>query len=269
MYRRRQYQPKKRRYAKKKTGAKRLSKPMRSAVTQVAKRVVARFAENKVVGNAVESSVTHNSSITSADCYPLIPEISQITQLPAGGNTATGRVGDRITPKSLRVKGILSINPEQGTNAVGDIYARILILSQKDVKTGARVLSSAIDAGALLRPAYVTPPGNDQVQFTGNTMDLNMPINTNLFHVYMDKIVRFKQTKSLTQDGWVDYSHRWSYTFKKLPASLTFDEGNGDWVNNFAPFVAVGYAYSDGSPPDTIQLKLVHNCFAQLSFEDM
>lgn len=267
MYRRRQYQPK-RRYAKKKTGAKRLSKPMRAAVARVAKRVVSRAAENKLIGHMVEDGVAHNSAISSADCYPIITEIQQLNDIGSTAPSSCARVGDRITPKSLTVKGVLSINPEQGTNSVGDIYARIIIATQKDLKSGAAISAGGVDAGALLRPGFDTP-GNDQVAFDGNTMRLNYPINTNLFNVYMDKVVRFKQTKSLTQDAWVDYSHRWSYTFKRLPTSLTFDEGNGNWPNNFAPFVAVGYAYADGSVPDTIQLKLLHNCFSQLKFEDM
>lgn len=219
-----------------------------------------------MIGNKVEDGVVHNSPIGSADCYPIVPEIAPIDA--AGGSTATQRIGDRITPKALTVKGVLSINPEQGTNDLGDFYARIVIASQKDIKVGSRIVTGAVNAGSLLRPGFGTP-GTDQVQFLGNTMELNYPLNKDLFHVYMDKVVRFKMTKSLSQDTWSDYSRRWSYTFKKLPASLTFDEGNGNWPNNFAPFVAVGYAYSDGKTPDSVQLKLIHNCFSQLQFEDM
>ncbi|AXQ66162.1 MAG: putative capsid protein [Cressdnaviricota sp.] len=250
----------------KKVKVAKMSDPVRAGVLAVVRRMIARKAENKVIGNKVEDGVTHNSAIGSADCYPIVPEISPIDS--ATGSTATQRIGDRITPKALTVRGVLSINPEQGTNDVGDFYARIVIASQKDIKVGSVVSGSGVDAGALLRPGFSTP-SNDQRQFTGNTMDLNYPINRDLFHVYMDKIVRFKMTKTLTQDAWQNYSHRWSYTFKKLPSSLTFDEGNGNWPNNFAPFVAVGYAYADGKDPDTVQLKLIHNCFSQLSFEDM
>lgn len=227
--------------------------------------MINRKAENKVIGNKVEDSVAHNSAISSADCYPIVPEIAPIDA--ATGSTATQRIGDRITPKSLTVRGVLAINPEQGTNDVGDFYARIIVASQKDIKVGSRVTGS-VDSGALLRPGFSTP-GDDQVAFLGNTMELNYPINKDLFHVYYDKVVRFKMTKSLTQDAWVDNSHRWSYTFKNLPSSFTFDEGNGNWPNNFAPFVAVGYAYAGGQSPDTIQLKLTHSCFSQLAFEDM
>jgi len=233
---------------------------VKAGVLAVVRRMISKGAENKIIGNKVEDGVTHNSAIGSADCYPLVPEIAQ-------GVTAMNRIGDRVTPKRLKVSGVLSINPEQGTNDLGDFYARIVIATQKDIKVGSGV-TGHVDTGALLRPGFDTA-GNDQVPFLGNTMELNYPINKDKFHVYLDKVVKFKMTKSLSQDTWDAYSYRWSYTFKKLPASLTFDEGNGNWPNNFAPFIALGYAYSDGKSPDTIQLKLIHNCFSQLSFEDM
>lgn len=244
---------------------KKLSDPVKAGVLAVVRRMIAKGAENKVIGNKVEDGVTHNSAIGAADCYPIVPEIAPLDS--ATGSTACQRIGDRVTPKSLTVKGVIAINPEQGTNALGDLYVRLIIASQKDIKVGSGV-TGHVDSGALLRPGFDTP-GNDQVPFNGNTMELNYPINRDKFRVYKDKVFRFKMTKSLSQDTWDGYSYRWSYTFKDLPASFTFDEGNGNWPNNFAPFVAVGYAYSDGSPPDTIQLKLIHNCYSQLTFEDM
>jgi len=245
--------------------AKKLSDPVRAGVLAVVRRMIAKGAENKVIGNKVEDGVTHNSAIGSADCYPIVPEIAPLDS--ATGSTACQRIGDRITPKGLQVKGVISINPEQGTNDLGDFYVRLIIASQKDIKVGSGV-TGHVDTGALLRPGFPTA-GNDQVPFNGNTMELNYPINKDKFRVYKDKVYRFKMTKSLSQDTWDQYSVRYTYTFKDLPSSFTFDEGNGNYPNNFAPFVALGYAYSDGKTPDTIQLKVIHNCFSQLTFEDM
>lgn len=227
--------------------------------------MIDRNTEEKIAGSLVELDVPHNSPIGAADCEPLIREIRPLDT--AAGNTSCQRVGDKIKPKSLTVKGVLSINPDQGTDSRGDLYARVIIATQKDIKVGSRVDTGAVDAGSLLRPGF-DGVGVDQVAFTGLTQDLNSPINRNKFHVYYDKVFKFSLTRALGSDAWTNYSHRWSYTFKKLPATLTFDEGNGNWVNNFAPFVAIGYAYSDGSAPDTVQTKLISNTYAQLTFED-
>ena len=148
------------------------------------------------------------------------------------------------------------------------IYTHVsLLLRKKDIKVGSVVDTGGVDTGSLLRPGF-DGAGLDQVAFTGLTQDLTYPVNRNKFHVYYDKVFKFGMTKSLSQDTWTNYSHRWSYTFKKLPASLTFDEGNGNWANNFAPFITIGYAYSDGTSPDVLQTKLISNTFSQLTFED-
>lgn len=261
MYRRRPYARRPRKYARKGKKGVRVSKPLRKAMTVVAKKVLARAAENKVVATLAENDVQHNFTISSADCKPLIPEISQ-------GVLANQRVGDKITPKRLMCKGVVSLNPQQGWVTQGDIYGRILILSQKDVKVGSQVSSGSIDASHLLRPALDTST-SDEAPFSGNTEDLLYPVNTEKFRVYMDKIVKFSTTKEDSVEVIQNYSHRWSYTFKQLPTSLTYDEANGDYANNFAPFVAIGFAYSDGKPADTIQTKFITNTYARLDYEDI
>jgi len=234
---------------------------MRKAVTAVAKSVLSRAAENKVIASLVESNVQHNFPIGPADCEPLIPEISQ-------GPMANQRIGDRLKPKRLTVKGVVSLNPQQGWAAQGDIYGRILILAQKDLKVGSQILASDVDSAHLLRPALATG-STDEAAFDGNTCDLLYPVNTEKFRVYMDKTFKFAITKEDAVENMVRYSHRWSYTFKQLPASLTYDEGNGDWANNFAPFVCMGFAYSDGQAPETIQTKFISNTYAHLEYEDI
>lgn len=248
-----------RRVAKKKTASK-LSKPMQRAMTQVAKKVISRRAEDKVCGSPVETDVLHNSAIGSSDCEPVIMQIPQ-------GTDSNHRLGDRVTPKTLKVNGVVAINPEiTGFSKAKDIYVRVLILQQKDLKSGAEVLTGGVDAGALLRAGYGGT--GDAVQFTGTTTNLLMPVNTNLFRVYMDK--QFK-LDCWPEGGQGQYSRKWSYTFDKkhLPASFTFDEGNGDWPNNFAPFVAIGYGYADGTTPDTINTDVVSHVWSQLAFEDL
>lgn len=254
---------KKSRRPAKKTGAKKLSKPLRKAMTQVAKKVVARAGENKIIGVLPEQDVLHNSAIGSADCEPVVMEIAQ-------GTDSRSRVGDRITPKTLTVKGVLSLNQSSVSADVQDIYARVLILSQKDIKSGASILSGAVDANELLKAGF--GGGAVAVPFSGNTSEIMYPINTDLFRVYMDRVIKFTLIDVAEgNDANPHYSARWSYTFtkKNLPVALTFDDGNGNWPNNFAPFVAIGYAYSDGTGPDSVSTKLISNVFAQLHYEDM
>lgn len=258
-YRSRPYARRPRKYARKGYKGKKLSKPLRRAMTQVAKKVISRNAEDKVAGVPVETNVLHNSGIASADCQPLIMQIPQ-------GVSANQRLGDRIRPKTLRVRGVIGVNPEAQFTTSKEVYVRVMLLAQKDLKTGTQILASAVDAGALLRAGYGGT--GDAITFTGITNNVLMPINTNLFRVYYDR--QFKLDLCLTDPGKTTHTRQWSYTFTKkhLPASLFFDEGNGDWPNNFAPFVAIGYAYADGTAPDIVTTNIITNTWAQLSFED-
>lgn len=219
--------------------------------------------ENKRIGIPVEYNVQHNSAIGSADCKSLIMEISPIDS--AAGSTASQRMGDRIKPKSLTVKGLVSLQTTSPTQK--DIYVRVIIAAQKSIKVGADVNASKVDAAHLLRPAYVGA-GLDQSPFAGYTMDLSYSINKDLFKVYMDKVIKLHACAEGGVESLGRYSARWSYTFKDLPANFTFDEGTGDWPNNFAPFHAIGYAYSDGTVPDTVTTRLINNVYSVLEFED-
>lgn len=231
----------------------------KAQVISLMRKMISKEAENKLIGAQVENNVQHNSAIGSADPQPLIPQITS-------GTDSWQRLGDRVKPKSLRVRGTVSIaDGDLYALQQRDIYVRILILSQKNLKTGAAVLAGGVDVAHLLRPNFTAL---QQTNYGGNNLDISLPINTDLFKVYMDKTVKL----SLIQDGGLDQvsrlSARWSYRFKSLPASLTFDNGNGDWANNFAPFLAIGYAYADGTAPDVVTTRVNSNCYAALSYED-
>lgn len=221
--------------------------------------------EDKRVGWMCELNVAHNSPIGAADCIPLVQEIAPIDA--TAGDTATQRIGDRIKPKRLSVRGVLAIN-RAGRTTTSPIYARVLILAQKDIKTGAQIAGGAVDVARLLKPSWNVPPGQ-QVAFTGQSaMDLVTPVNTEKFRVYYDKV--FKLSASL--DEAVEENPAcckiWKYTFKDLPASLTYDAGNGNWANNFAPFCAIGYAYPDGSVQDLVATRLQSSYLSELTYED-
>lgn len=226
--------------------------------------MIAKNLENKRIGNTLEYNVLHNSLIGAGDCRAIVPAIPAIGA--AGGVTSNSqRIGDRVKPKSLVVKGIASL--QLASPVQRDIYVRVVIAAQKSIKVGGQVNAGNVDTDHLLRPSY-PGAGLDQAPFTGNTLDLAYAINKDLFTVYMDKVIKLHMCAEGGVESLGRYSARWSYKFKKLPGSLTFDEGTGDWPNNFAPFYAIGYAYSDGTAPDTVMTRLVSNAYSYLEFED-
>jgi len=231
----------------------------KAQMLSLVKKMIARGSENKSVGYVVEDAVTHNSAITSADCEPLVGQIGQ-------GTDSFNRIGDKIRPKSLVVRGTLALNGGiSGGFTRVPLQVRVLILTAKDVKVGSQVLASSIDTGNLLEPNIAAA---NETDYSGSTINALYPVNRDAFRVYYDKTFTLCGPEAEGVEAVTKFCATWSYRFKKLPATLTFDNGNGDWANNFAPFVAIGYSYPDGSSPDSVSRRLVSTVFSKLEFED-
>jgi len=226
---------------------------------QLVKRMIAKEAENKATGVVVENAVLHNSSITSADCVPVIPEIKQ-------GDSAEQRIGDRVKSKTLTVRGTLALNGGLTGGFINvPIQVRVMILSQKDIKLGSSVVALGVAANNLLKPSIDALP---ETNFSGTTINATMPVNRDLFRVYYDRTFTLCGPAASGIEAINRFVANWSYRFKSLPASLTYSGNSGDWANNFAPFLAIGYSYPDGASPDVTSLRLVSTTFAKLDFED-
>lgn len=221
----------------------------------VAKRVTARAIPNKSVGWQVEALTDHNSPISLGDMYPLVQQITK-------GNDVYQREGDRIKTKSLVVKGQISLNPDYNPDTKA-MYVRVVIAQQKTVRSVSNYAN--LDPDHLLKPTFA---GASEQAFGGGEPQVAYPINRDLYRVYMDKVFLITPTGAASGNPRTGAQKKWSYRFKQLPSSLTFDEGNGDYANNFAPFVALGYAYTDGTGADVLVTRVQHSVYSQLSFED-
>jgi len=234
----------------------RLPPSTKAAVTKIVKTQIARQTENKVVGYNVENGTVHNGPISDADVVPVLGSIIE-------GTGSLQRIGDRVKPKRLTVRGVIGLNPDYNPNNKPMIVT-VYILACKDKKTNALVTAGA-GLADLLKPNI---NGTEQVPFDGTTIRQTYPVNTEKFRVYYQK--KFRIAPGSLGAGTREYDFiRWGYTFKqsKMPASLTFDEGTGDDANNFAPFLVMGWSYTDGSAPD-VQPRLISHCSSELTFED-
>lgn len=226
-----------------------------NAVKAIVKRTLDRDTEDKKVGWTIDVN-QHNSAISTADMYPCI-------QLINTGDASYQREGARIKPKSLVIRGTVGVVNTANQADNRPLYARIIIAAQKDVKVSTQTNTQG-DALRLLRSAT---PGSDQLQFTGSLIQLNYPVNDLKFRVFMDKVVKLTPVT----DASVETRGTQIYRFvKKVPCPkyLTFDAGNGDSPNNFAPFYALGYAYQDGSAPDVVATRIFSSVSSILTFED-
>lgn len=222
------------------------------------RKMIGKEVENKEIGNNIEILVDHNSAISNPDLSPVIPEIPS-------GITGQTRLGDRIKPKSLVVRGIISVRPSEAISAINKaLLVRVIIASQKDVKVGSQV-GSATDTAHLLKAAVT---GADEIPFNGNRNELLYPLNDNKFKRYFDKTFLIAPCAVAGVEQQPRSYFSFQYVFKKLPAHLSFDDGNGNWANNFAPFFCLGYAYADGTAPDVANLRVSSDVYSHLTYED-
>lgn len=244
----------------------RLTRPAAKAVTRVVKRVLSRQDEVKHVGAQVVDAAFNSSISASSECYPILPSVTE-------GTAGHQRIGNKIKPKYLIVKGHLQYDHGFMGNFAPPSTVRVMILTQKNIKTSSDVGSRA-DVDHLLKDNVGTDVGR---AYTGGMFDNLAPINKDLFGVVMDR--KFKMLPQLytglgnTQDTntkTLSGTQR-TYTFYKkikCPATLTFDDGNSNVVNNYAPFVCLGAVTDDGSGPFSLNTPYHLTVQSELYFTD-
>lgn len=237
--------------------------PAMTSVVKVAKaaakQAVKQAAETKFATANLETNIPHNSAIGSADLLPILPRIPQ-------GTDDWQRVGDTIRPTRLTIRGVVSMDRNYSTdNKV--VLVRIVVLSAKATKNRTATTSLfGTFASQLLHPNL---DGGIQVcGFDGDTNDINYPVNTDAFVVHYDKVHRIAMVAAdggSLEENPAGY-FRWKKSIK-LPAKLTYDPGQLD-PNNFCPFYGIGYAYADGTGPDSVTTRIIANTDCTLYYKD-
>lgn len=223
-----------------------------AAVTTMVKRAIHKEIENKRVGLQVVND-TFNSTI-AGDAYSLLPPIAPESSASSGASTGNLRSGDKVRPRSLIIRGTVQWDGEYSAhNYCPPATCRLMILTQKNIKVGSTSPMTTPDLAHLLKDNV----GTDVARaYGGNPWDNFAPINTELFKVYMDKKIKMLPfyTPNVGGIGFSAGTQR-TYSFVKkikCPATLSYDDGNGNFANNFAPFLVFGGTFDDGTAPATL-----------------
>jgi len=222
-------------------------------------------------------------SSTTSDLKWLLPNV-------APGNADNQRIGEQITPLSLRIDGLLKVSLANLSGPFPtDIYAVCYVLTHKVFKSYQALIGSP-----AVPPATGFVGGNDFTQllkngensttnFSGNWWAAHQPVADQYYTVLAKKIVRLRYAGLYTSGGQSvsianshDYQANWSVTLNKskLPAHLKYPEGaaTGTYANaptNFAPFMCVGYYNADGTNTATPQAVLESTYVTKLTYKDM
>jgi len=211
--------------------------------------------EDKHLITHLENAVQHNSAITS-------PDIISICPVPVLGTNDFQRIGSKITPKYLRVSGVIScVYTDMGVNH--PIMARVIAFKQNNVKSYAS--SASVSVANLLRGINGLSQG-----YNGDPLSDLLPLNDELFTRIYDRKFKLSRMRSnlLAVEGSDMNVSQVRFSFKvKCPKTLKFDDTSA-FYNNFAPFMGIGYCYEDGTPADLLATPVQVSSIAHLKFED-
>lgn len=277
--------------------SKSVPKPSKALTTAIT-RVIGRKAESKqamfygtagtfpqtgLYGDRQYSIQNQFISSTTSDLKWLLPNV-------AIGTEDNQRIGNQITPTSLRIDGVVKVSLTNLTApAPTDIYVVVYVLTHKVFKSYEALLGSPAVA-----PAVGFVGGNNFNQllkngentttnFSGNFWAAHQPVADQYYNVLAKKIVRLRFAGLYTSGGQSvsianshDYQANLSITLteKHMPAKLKYPEGTvtGAFNNaplNYAPFMCLGYYYADGSTPATPQAIVEQSYVSKLNYKDM
>lgn len=222
--------------------------PMYRKLAPIVKSIVARQEETKCMGLTVENGVTHNAQMTNADIQPLLAGQSQ-------GTSSLQRVGDKIRPTLLKVKGCVSYY-DRGQTVLSPMVVKIFCLQWKGLRDGSSgfgtvPLNQLLDSGGTVGA------------WDGSTIRSLWRINSDDFTVLGSRTLKISDTdveNHKSQTGHYEINI-------KPPAVLNYGPGS-IYPSNYAPFFVMGWCYEDGSTPAITDVNIVNTCQSFLYYKD-
>lgn len=236
--------------------------PSKDLILRVVKNYESRQLETKQQTVSMTYTLFNSSIGSVSEFYPLMPAV-------IAGTSNNNRIGDTIQPTKLIIRGYISFASDSNINAQ-EIISRMFVLQDKSVKNYNLLTSMSIK---------ILDNGATDVPFTGSLLDIIMPQNKKRFRFFSDRkhtfLKSYGYTNPTTGTSQVSmHSSTVKYftvtlTPKHLPAKLTYDPSdNNAYPLNFAPFIALGYAYAQNNTPDNIETKIGMSYTSTLYYKD-
>lgn len=216
------------------------------ATVGLVKKLIHQNVETKYMGLTYNASF-NNRITTTADLIKIIPDITSGT----GNND---RIGNKITPKGLKLVVSMTVNDVNGSIAV-PMLPRLMVLSAKTVKAWTDIAS--VDTTKFL------DDGIAERAFGGDITDYQCPLNK-------EYVICHKDIKTKLSLGTVEQNGQRTLTYTfwvKCPKVLNYNDFDAT-PTNFAPFLCMGYAVGDFSVPSEAFLGVKLALTSMLYFED-
>lgn len=233
-------------------------------VATLVKRLINRSEETKQVSRAVCNKILFNAGITSStEVYDVLPVMQQGT-----GNFQ--RIADKVSAKSLIVRGTVSINFNESRALTPEVH--VFIVSHKSKKSYDS-LNAGSSAGRQQIVDKLIDAGNgNDIRFDGEVYPSLLPLNRKLLHVHSHKVLKLASSHgALANEHTSDDTIRFKrFSIKlKCPKVLTYDASiSTDNPVNFAPVMMIGYVYPDGTYSEVITTPILATVSSTLYYDD-
>jgi len=236
-----------RRVGRRRVGAtKRKTANRKLATVGQVKALIHKNVETKYMGLTYNASF-NNRIDSTADLIKIIPDISSGT----GNND---RLGNKITPKGLKVVVTMTVNQVNGAVSI-PMLPRLMVLSAKNVKAWTDIAS--VDVTKFL------DDGVAERAFGGDITDYQCPLNK-------EYVIAHKDIKTELSLGTYEQNGQRTRTYTlwiKCPKVLNYNDFDVT-PTNFSPFLCLGYAVGDFSVPSEAFLGVKLALTSMLYYED-
>jgi len=243
-------------------------RPKRSvprSINSIVSKALTRQMETKLASNQYTLTGFNSATNNVGDVISCMPGILQ-------GTGQGARIGASIRPMKLVIRGYISYQTDdyEGARMLG---TRLFCYSDRSASGQPTITASGPNYQLLDIGGSATP-------FTGQTIQYNMPHNTDLFKWYADKKHVIYKPRGLTNtlSGTSDIASMHSSLYKpftitipasKMPSQLRYDDSySTNNPVNFAPLISIGYCDLLGYAPDTTVTQINMTFVATLYYKD-
>lgn len=240
---------KKRKYVPRRPRAKMNAAMVTSIVKQeLRKNIENKYASVTLLPTQIPAYIGSNTN--GGNVFQILPSILRGTPVDA-------RIGAKITPRSLIIKGYLTLDLNDLDHDYDRLIVRLIVGFPKRFPKGADALQEIIDHPDSNWSNSIINLGDTDSAFDGTLRALQSPINRSVFTVKAQKFIslsrpRFYDAALVGSDSFRESVHSTRF-FKleiKCPPTLNYaNEGNAPYPNNFSPLLCAGYALMNGASP--------------------
>lgn len=236
-------------------------------VPSFVKRLISNSGERKQAFTTMAPTDFNSGISGSGDALRIIPNVTQ-------GTDGHNRIGDQVRLKSINLRAILQMMPQgygQG-DGVRKIAVRVMCVTPKSFQTWA----SASANTATWMPMLLKK-GGTTTAFTGAIDDIFAPINSDAITTHFNKVYYLKQDNYIQASAsgitglggdlvrFINLNIKCKNKIFKYDPSV--DSGLTP-SNGPAYVLLVGYAFVDGTSPDTLSVRVRFQYDTIMNFTD-